>query len=81
MVRKIKAIDNEQRDGTKPIVKNLRDASFVERRSGTKDRRKINTYIWNDRRSGIADRRRNIAGKARTTLSVSDLRRIFNQKK
>jgi len=81
MVRKIKELDNELRDGTRPIVKNSTDASFLERRSGIKDRRKINTYIWNDRRSGIADRRRNITGKALKTLSVSDLRRIFNQKK
>jgi hypothetical protein len=80
MVKKINALDKELKDGTKPIVKNLTDASFLERRSGIKDRRKISTYIWNDRRSGIADRRRNLTGKALMTLSVSDLRRIFNKK-
>jgi hypothetical protein len=58
MMRKIRALNNELRDSAKPFVKNLADASFSERRSWIKDRRKINTYIWNDRRSGIADRRR-----------------------
>ena len=58
MMRKIRALNNELRNSTKPFVKNLADASFSERRSKIKDRRKINTYIWNDRRSGIADRRR-----------------------
>ena len=29
-----------------------------ERRKASKDRRKINTYIENDRRSGMADRRK-----------------------
>ena len=28
-------------------------------RTGPKDRRKVHTYIANDRRSGIADRRKN----------------------
>lgn len=79
-MRKIGALNNELRDSTKPFVKNLGDASFSERRSGIKDRRKINTYIWNDRRSGIADRRKNIKDKTLMTLSVYDLRRIFNQK-
>ena len=79
-MRKVKALNNELRDSTKPFVKNLTDASFSERRSAIKDRRKINPYIWNDRRSGIADRRRNIKGKALMTLSENDLRRIFNQR-
>jgi len=29
-----------------------------ERRRGSKDRRKLYTYIYDDRRSGIADRRK-----------------------
>ena len=58
MMRKIRVLNNELRDSTKPFVKNLADASFSERRSRIIDRRKINTYIWNDQRSGIADRRR-----------------------
>ena len=32
---------------------------FTEKRFGLNDRRKTNTYIADDRRSGIADRRRN----------------------
>ncbi len=65
-MRKIRALNNELRDSTKPFVKNLADASFSERRSMIKDRRKINTYIWNDRRSGIANRRRRAKVKTLT---------------
>jgi hypothetical protein len=32
---------------------------FTEKRFGQKDRRKLYTYIADDRRSGIADRRKN----------------------
>ena len=35
---------------------NLKDSDL---RTGPKDRRKVHTYIANDRRSGIADRRKN----------------------
>jgi hypothetical protein len=35
---------------------NLKDSDI---RTGPKDRRKVHTYIANDRRSGIADRRKN----------------------
>jgi hypothetical protein len=31
-----------------------------ERRRGEKDRRKLHTYIFNDRRSGKADRRKRL---------------------
>ena len=31
---------------------------IAEKRKGSKDRRKINTFIANDRRNGIADRRK-----------------------
>jgi hypothetical protein len=34
---------------------NLRQGDF---RTGPKDRRKVHTYVANDRRSGIADRRK-----------------------
>ena len=34
------------------------DTSFVDKRSGSKDRRKAHTFLANDRRSGIADRRK-----------------------
>ena len=78
MIRKLRKLNNELRDNTKPFVKNLSDASFKERRSGIKDRRKMNTYIWNDQRSGIADRRRNVKGKTLMTLSENDLSRILS---
>ncbi len=77
-MRKIRALNNELRDSTKPIVKNLTGTSFSERRSGIKDRRKVNTYIWNDRRSGIADRRRNFKGKTLMPLSETDMKRILS---
>jgi hypothetical protein len=77
-MRKIRELNKKLRDSEKPLVKNLSNASFSERRSGIKDRRKINTYIWNDRRSGIADRRRNVKGKTKMTLSENDMRRIFS---
>ena len=34
------------------------DTSFVEKRSGSKDRRKAHTFLADNRRSGIADRRK-----------------------
>ena len=77
-MRKIRELNKKLRDSAKPLVKNLSNASFSERRSAIKDRRKINTYIWNDRRSGIADRRRNVKGKTLMTLSKNDLRRILS---
>ncbi len=33
---------------------------FTEKRFGLKDRRKLHTYIADDRRSGIADRRKSL---------------------
>jgi hypothetical protein len=77
-MRKIRELNKKLRDSEKPLGKNLSNASFSERRSGIKDRRKINTYIWNDRRSGIADRRRIVKGKTKMTLSENDMRRIFS---
>jgi hypothetical protein len=78
MMRKIRALNDELRDSTKPIVKNLTDTSFSERRSGIKDRRKINTYIWNDRRNGIADRRRRAKVKTLMPLNENDMKRILS---
>jgi hypothetical protein len=41
---------------SKPRLRiNLKDGDL---RTGPKDRRKVHTYVANDRRSGIADRRR-----------------------
>jgi hypothetical protein len=74
MPRKIREFNTKLRNNSNTAFRNLADASFSERRSDLKDRRKMNTYIWNDRRSGIADRRRNVKGKTLMTLSENDLR-------
>ncbi len=74
MTRKIRELNKKLRNNSNTVFKNLADASFSERRSDLKDRRKMNTYIWNDPRSGIADRRRNVKGKTLMTLSENDLR-------
>ena len=71
-MRKIRELNKKLRDSAGLVAENLADASSSERRSGLKDRRKIHTYIWNDRRSGIADRRGNIKGKSLMTLSEDD---------
>ena len=77
-MKHMSALDNELLDDSETIVEDLTGASFSERRSGIKDRRKINTYIWNDRRSGIADRRRKTNGPTLLTLSENDIRRILS---
>jgi hypothetical protein len=74
MTIKIRELNKKLRNNSNTAFKNLADASFSERRSDLKDRRKMNTYIWNDQRSGIADRRRNVKGKTLMTLSENDLR-------
>jgi hypothetical protein len=58
MTRIIIEFSKKLRNNSKAASKNLADASFSERRSGLKDRRKLHTYLMKDRRSGIADRRR-----------------------
>jgi len=45
-----------EESSNKPKLRiNLKDSG---RRMGPKDRRKVHTYVANDRRSGIADRRK-----------------------
>ena len=44
----------EKKSPSKPNAAKIR----LEKRKQQKDRRKMNTYISDDRRSGIADRRR-----------------------
>jgi hypothetical protein len=56
-MRKIRELNKRLKDGKKPIVNQPPDTALVERRSASADRRKIHTFIANDRRSGIADRR------------------------
>ena len=58
MTRKIRELNKKLRNNSNATFKNLTDTSFSERRSGLKDRRKLHTFIMNDTRSGIADRRR-----------------------
>ena len=58
MTRKIREFNKKLKNNTNAALKNLADASFSEMRSGPKDRRKLHTYLMNDRRSGIANRRR-----------------------
>ena len=60
MARKIRELNKKLRNNSNKVFKNLADASFAERRSGLKDRRKLYTFIMNDKRSGIADRRKKI---------------------
>ena len=57
-MRKIRELNKLLREGKIPFAKKPPpDAALVERRSGLVDRRKIYTFIANDRRNGIADRR------------------------
>jgi hypothetical protein len=66
-MRKIRELNKLLKGDKKPVVnKPLSDTAFVERRSGPADRRKIPTFIANDRRSGIADRRQNNKTKLKT---------------
>jgi len=77
-MRKIRELNKKLRDSTRVCAEDLADVSFSERRCGIKDRRKIHTYIWNDRRSGLGDRRRNIKGNTLMTLSENDIKRILS---
>jgi hypothetical protein len=52
----MKNSDNIKKLSDKPKLRiNFKNSDL---RKGPKDRRKIHTYIANDRRSGVADRRR-----------------------
>jgi hypothetical protein len=49
-------IDHTKEPANEPILRiNLKDADI---RTGLKDRRKVHTYVADDRRSRIADRRK-----------------------
>jgi hypothetical protein len=59
-MRKIRELNKLLKAGKKPVAsKPASDTTYVERRSGPADRRTIPTFIADDRRSGIADRRKN----------------------
>ena len=53
-MKKVKVVDVY----LEPPDRNTPGKIRPENRSGLKDRRKLHTYIANDRRSGIADRRK-----------------------
>ena len=57
--RKIRELNKKIRENKKLVDERIGNSSFVERRSGLKDRRKVHTYLADDRRCGIADRRKN----------------------
>jgi hypothetical protein len=61
MTRKIREFNKMLRNNSNTAFKNLADASISKRRSGPKDRRELQTFIMNDRRCGIADRRKKIS--------------------
>jgi len=56
-MRKIRELNKRLKEGKNPVENKPSGAAFVERRSSLSDRRKIPTFISNDRRSGIVDRR------------------------
>jgi hypothetical protein len=58
MTRKIRELNKKLRNNSNAVFKDSTEVSFFERRSGPKDRRNLHTFIMNDKRSGIADRRR-----------------------
>jgi hypothetical protein len=58
-MRKVRELGKQFRENINPINDNQRATSPGERRTGLKDRRKQNTFLARDRRSGIADRRNN----------------------
>jgi len=57
-MRKIRELNKKIRENLNLADKTSRENSFAERRYGLKDRRKVHTFLADDRRSGIADRRK-----------------------
>jgi len=55
---KIRELNKKIRENINLIVESRGKTSFVERRSSQKDRRKVHTFLADDRRCGIADRRK-----------------------
>ena len=58
--RKIRELNKKIRENLDPEDKSSVESPFTERRFGPKDRRKVHTFLANDRRCGIADRRKKI---------------------
>ena len=59
-MRKIRELNKKIRENINLIDESSEDTSFVEKRSGAKDRRNVHTFLADDRRCGIADRRKRI---------------------
>jgi hypothetical protein len=57
-MRKIRELNKKIRENINLIDESSEDTSFVEKRSGAKDRRNVHTFLADDRRCGIADRRK-----------------------
>jgi len=57
-MRKIRALNKKLKETEDPPDNHFPDNIFIERRKGLADRRRLHTYIANDRRSGIIDRRK-----------------------
>lgn len=56
--RKIRELNKKLRENKNLTDESSGKTSFIERRSGQKDRRTVHTYLADDRRCGIADRRK-----------------------
>jgi len=56
--RRIRELNKKIRENINLIDESRRSTSFVDKRSGLKDRRNSHTFLANDRRCGIADRRK-----------------------
>ena len=57
-MRKIREFSKRLKEGKAQTADKKADWPDVDRRMGPTDRRKYHTFISNDRRSGIADRRK-----------------------
>ena len=76
-MRRIRELNNKLRKDTEFVAKDIKNASFDERRSGLKDRRKLYTFIMDDRRSGIAERRKTRGWTKSRVVKTVDLFQHF----
>jgi hypothetical protein len=58
--RKIRELNKKIKENINIADKSSRKNSFAKRRSGPIDRRRVHTFLADDRRCGIADRRKKI---------------------
>ena len=57
-MRRIRELNRKIREDINSIDESSGETIFVERRLGRKDRRIVHTFLADDRRCGIADRRK-----------------------